>query len=196
MARRRPVTATAAGFGSSAVFRQVAAAATLAAASAIAAAPAEAQARVGGQVLYKNEVVNGTAGYGARVDFDIGFLVEELVVGGTYERLSPECDRECAYWEGGGQVGFHSGIAYLGLGLFFSRFEKTDEAGRATFEDDWDFALIGGARFPIKGFLTPFLELRSELGEGVLNSQTVSLGILLGPYGRGGDPRNSARTTR
>lgn len=183
------------GIKRSRVVRQGAAVATLIVTSVTSVAPAAAQARVGGHGLYKNELLNGTYGYGGRIEIDLGFLVDQLVVGGTYEILSPKCEAACDYWEAGGHAGFHAGIGYLGLGLSFSRFENTGAAGRPTIEDDWIFALLGGMRYPLKGFITPFFELRNELGEGILNSQTIALGILLGPYG-GGGPRTSARGTR
>ena len=186
---------TAEGIERPGVFRQGAAVATLIVASLMSVAPAAAQVRLGGHGLYKNELLNGTYGYGGRIEIDLGFLVDQLVVGGTYEILSPECDAACEYWEAGGQAGFHSGIAYLGLGVSFSRFENTGAAGQPTVEDDWIFALVGAIRYPVKGFLTPFFELRNQLGEGILNSQTLVLGVLLGPHS-GGSPRTSARRTR
>ena len=176
--------------------RRVAALATLVAASVTAGAlPAVAQVRGGGHGLYQNELLNGSFGYGGRVEFDLGFLVEQMVIGGNYDRVFPECD-ECTYWETGGQLGFYSGVGYVGLGVFFSRFENTTAGGGRTIEDDWIFALIGSVRYPLKGFFTPFLEIRNELGEGILNSQTIALGILLGPYGGGETSRTPARGAR
>lgn len=195
MARLFYLMETAKGIRRSGVFRQGAAVAALIAVAAISVGPAAAQARVGGHGLYKSQLVNGTYGYGGRVEFDLGFLVDQLVAGGTYERLSPECAVACEYWEAGGQAGFQSGIGYLGMGLFFSRFENTGAAGQPTIEDDWIFALLGSIRYPLKGFITPFFEIRNELGEGILNSQSIVLGILLGPYS-GGSSRTSARRTR
>ena len=178
------------------IVRRVAVLATLVAASVTAGAlPAVAQVQGGGHVLYQNELLNGSFGYGGRVEFDLGFLVEQMVIGGTYDRVFPECD-DCTFWEAGGQVGFNAGVGYLGLGLSFSRFEETVAGGGRTIEDDWIFALIGSVRFPLKGFFTPFLELRNELGEGILNSQTIALGILLGPYGGGETSRPPPRGAR
>lgn len=187
--------ATADGTGPRRVLRQAAAVATLIAASLIAAAPAAAQARAGGHVLYVNELLDGSTGYGGRVEFDLDFLVEELVLGGTYDRVFPECG-ECTYWEAGGQVGLYSGIGHLGLGLSFSRFENPDATDLPTIQDDWIWSLLAGARYPLKGFVTPFFELRNELGEGILNSQTLVLGILLGPNDRRVGGGTSGRRTR
>ena len=187
--------ATADGTGPRRVLRQAAAVATLIAASLIAAAPAAAQARAGGHVLYVNELLDGSTGYGGRVEFDLDFLVEELVLGGTYDRVFPECG-ECTYWEAGGQVGFYSGMAHVGLGLSFSRFENPDATVLPTIQDDWIWSLIAGVRYPLKGFVTPFFELRNELGEDILNSQTLVLGILLGPNGRRVGSGTSGSRTR
>lgn len=190
------MAATVNGIDPQRVFRRVAAVAALVAASVIAVSPAAAQVRAGGHMLYKNEVLNGTFGYGGRAEIDLGFLVEYMMVSGSYERLWPECEAECDYWEAGGQVGVYSGVGHLGLGLSFSRFENTAPGGLPTIEDDWIFALIGGIRYPLKGLITPFFEIRNELGEGILNSQTLSLGILLGPYIDSPGPRASARRNR
>ena len=178
------------------ILRQGAAVATLFAACVIAGAPpVTAQARAGGHVFYQSELVDGSFGYGGRVEFDLGFLVDQLVIGGTYDRVFPECD-DCTSWEAGGQVGFYSGQGHIGLGAYFSRFETAGSGDGPGVSDDWTFALVGGVRFPLKGFLMPFLEIRQELGQGFLNSQTIALGILLGPYGGGENPRTPARGAR
>ncbi len=195
MARSYFMMTTADGAGPRRVFRPAALVATLIAASVIPAPQAAAQARAGGHVLYLNELIDGSTGYGGRVEFDLDFLVEELVVGGTYDRVFPECG-ECTYWEAGGQVGFYSGIGHLGMGLSFSRFENPEATDLPTVQDDWIWSLIAGVRYPLKGFITPFFELRNELGEGILNSQTVVLGILLGPNDRRAGSGTSGRRTR
>ena len=178
------------------ILRQGAAVATLVAACVIAGAPpVAAQARAGGHVLYQSDLLNGSNGYGGRVEFDLGFLFDQLVIGGTYDRVFPECD-DCTFWEAGGQVFFFAGLGYIGLGAYFSRFATVGSENRTTVDDDWTFALVGGARFPLKGFLMPFLEIRNELGQGILNNQTIALGILLGPYGGGENPRTPARGAR
>ena len=188
--------ATADGTGPGRVLRPAAAIATLIAASVIAAAPTAAQARAGGHVLYLNEVLGGSFGYGGRVEFDLDFLVEDLVIGGTYDRVFPECG-ECTYREAGGQVGLFSGIAHLGLGLSFSRFENPEAAEeQPTIEDEWIWSLFVGVRYPLTRFVTPFFEFRNELGEGILNSQTLALGILLGPNDRRVGAGTSGRRTR
>lgn len=189
------MTATADGTGPRRILRTAAIVATLISASVTAAAPAAAQVRAGAHGLYLNELLNGSYGYGGRVEFDLDFLVEELVVGGTYDIVSPEC-RECSYWEAGGQVGFYSGIGHLGLGMSFSRFENPNAEDQPTIEDDWIWSLIGGIRYPLTRFVTPFFELRNELGEGILNNQTLVLGILLGPNDRRVGSGTSGRRTR
>ncbi len=183
MARPYSMMAAADGAGPRRVLGPAVAVATLIAASLIAAAPAAAQARAGGHVLYLNELFDGSTGYGGRVEFDLDFLVEELVLGGTYDRVFPECG-ECTYWEAGGQVGFYSGIGHLGMGLSFSRFESPEAEAETMIEDDWTWSLLASIRYPLKGFFTPFFEIRNELGEGILNSQTLVLGIFLGPNDR------------
>lgn len=182
-----------AGIDAARVLRRLAAVTTLLAASVLLAGPAAAQARAGGHVLYQTDLFGGSVGYGGRVEFDLGFLVEQLVVGGTYDRLFPDCG-ECSYWKTGGQVGLQGGIGYIGLGLFFSRLENPGPEGTAP-TDDWTYDLVGAVRYPLKGFIAPFFEIRNEFGQGILNRQTLALGVLLGPY-LGGDPRRANRRTR
>lgn len=195
MARSHFMMTTADGAGPRRAFRPAALVATLIAASVIPAPQAAAQARAGGHVLYLNELFDGSTGYGGRVEFDLDFLVEELVVGGTYDRVFPECG-ECTFWEAGGQVGFYSGIALVGMGLSFSRFENPEAEAETMIEDDWSWSLLASIRYPLKGFFTPFFEIRNELGEGILNSQTLVLGIFLGPSNRRVDSGTSGSRTR
>ena len=183
------------GTGLRGIPRPAAAVVTLIAASLIAAAPAAAQVRAGGHVLYLNELFGGSYGYGGRIEFDLNFLMEALVVGGTYDVVSPECP-ECTYWEAGGQVGLYAGIGHLGMAVSFSRFENPNLEDQQGIDDDWIWSLVGGIRYPLTRFVTPFFELRNELGEGILNSQTLVLGILLGPNDRRVGSRTSGRGTR
>lgn len=183
------------GAGPRRVLRPAAAVATLIAASAIAVAPAAAQARAGGHGLYQNKLVSGSYGYGGRVEFDLDFLVEELVIGGSYDRVFPGCD-ECSYTEAGANVGFYAGIGHLAVGLSFSRLESAEAGAQPTIEDDWIWSLVGGVRYPLNRFVTPFFEIRNEMGEGILNSQTLALGILLGPNDRQVGAGTSGRRTR
>ena len=155
-------------------------------------APASAQVRAGGHGLYQNRLVGGGFGYGARVEVDLDFLVDNLMIGGAYDRVSRDCF-DCSNWETGGHVGLRADMVFFGGGVYFSRFEEFAPGGTVVTEDDWIFAMVLNLRYPIKGFLTPFFELQNELGEGFLNRQTLSLGVLLGPYLGGGESRSSAR---
>ena len=159
-------------------------------------APASAQVRAGGHGLYQNRLVGGGFGYGGRVEIDLDFLFENLMMGGVYDRVSRDC-YDCSQWETGGHVGLRTGMVFFGGGVYFSRFEESAPGGTVVTEDDWIFALVLNLKYPIKGFLTPFFELQNEMGEGFLNRQTLSLGVLLGPYlGGGGETRSSTRRGR
>lgn len=158
-------------------------------------APASAQVRAGGHGLYQNHLLGGSFGYGGRVEVDLDFLFENLMMGGVYDRISRDC-YDCSQWETGGHVGLRAGMVFFGGGVYFSRFEEFAPGGTVVTEDDWVFALVLNLKYPIKGFLTPFFELQNELGEGCLNRTTVSLGVLLGPYLRGGGTRSSTRRGR
>lgn len=176
------------------ILRRFAAVAALFAVSLIAAAPATAQVRVGGHGLYQLDLLDGTFGYGGRVEFDLGFLWEDLVVTGIYDRYSPDCPG-CSYWKTGAQAGLLSRVGYFGLGTYFSRFEDPGAGAGNTIEDDWTYELVAAIRYPL-GLLTPFFEIRNELGQGILNKQTLVAGVLLGPYLRSGSRRTSSRGTR
>lgn len=168
--------------------------AALTAACLITSAPTAAQVRAGGHVVYRTELVEGITGYGGRVEIDLGFLFEQLTLIGTYERLSPNCD-QCELWQTAGQLAMVGSVGFVGLGAGFSRLD--DPARSDEVKDEWTFELTAGARYAFKGFLTPFFEIRQELGEGILNNQTLSLGILVGPYlGSSGNRRTSGRGTR
>ena len=158
-------------------------------------APASAQVRAGGHGLYQNRLLGGSFGYGGRVEVDLDFLFENLMMGGVYDRVSRDC-YDCSQWETGGHVGVRAGMVFFGGGVYFSRFEEFAPGGTVVTEDDWIFSLVLNLKYPIKGFLTPFFELQNELGEGFLNRQTLSLGILLGPYLGGGGTRSSTRRER
>lgn len=189
------VPAPAAGADATRFFRRVAAVATLIAACLITGAPTAAQVRAGGHVVYRTELIQGTTGYGGRVEIDLGFLFEQLTLIGIYDRLSPNCN-QCEFWQTSGQLGLVGAVGWIGLGVGFSRLDDP-EAVLEQVTDEWTFEVSGGARYRFKGFLTPFFEIRNELGDGVLNNQTLSLGVLVGPYlGSSGGRRNSARGTR
>ena len=177
------------------VLRQAAAVTALLAALAGGVMPASAQVRVGSHGLYHNKFLGGNFGYGARAEIDLGVLFDGLMIAGTYDRVSPDC-AGCRYWEAGGQVALWAGLGTFGLGAYFSRSNELGDGGSLVVEDDWVFAMTVSARYPVTGFATPFLELQNELGEGILNRQTISLGLLLGPHGRGAAARNSIRGKR
>ena len=188
------MAAPAEGVGATRFVRRAAAVAALFLACLIAVAPTAAQVRVGGHVLYRTELVEGTTGYGGRVEVDLGFLFEQLTLIANYDRLFPNCN-ECEFWQTGAQVALVGTVGYIGVGGYFSRLDDPGMAAEPV-QDEWTFELTGGARYQLKGFLTPFFEIRNELGDGILNNQTLSLGILVGPYLGGSNRRTSARGTR
>lgn len=174
--------------------RRAAAVATLIAACLITAAPTAAQVRAGAQVVYRTELGRGTTGYGGRAEIDLGFLFEQLTLIGNYDRLFPNCN-DCEFWQTGAQAAFVGAVGHVGVGGYFSRLD--DPAVSEQFQDDWTFELTVGARYRARGFLTPYFEVRQELGSGILNKQTLSLGVVVGPY-LGGTPsrRSPTRGTR
>ena len=188
------MAAPAEGVGATRFVRRAAAVAALFLACLIAVAPTAAQVRVGGHVLYRTELVEGTTGYGGRVEVDLGFLFEQLTLIANYDRLFPNCN-ECEFWQTGAQVALVGTVGYIGVGGYFSR--CATRGGRLYYRSRCSGPeLTGGARYQLKGFLTPFFEIRNELGDGILNNQTLSLGILVGPYLGGSNRRTSARGTR
>ena len=189
------VAATADGIDLTRSVRHAAAVAALITACLIAAAPVAAQVRAGGQVLYRSGLLDGTTGYGGRVEIDLGFLFEQLTLIGSYDRLFPDCN-ECESWQTGGQFALVGAVGHVGVGGYFLRLDDPGAVGEQV-TDEWSFELSVGARYRVKGFLTPFFEIRSELGSGILNKQTLSLGVVVGPYLRGvAGRRSSTRGTR
>ena len=189
------IAAGAKGIDATRFVRRAAAVVALSAACLITVAPTAAQVRAGGHVAYRTELIEGTTGYGGRVEIDLGFLFEQLTLIGIYDRLSPNCN-QCEFWQTSGQLGLVGAVGWIGLGVGFSRLDDPGSV-REEVTEEWTFELSGGARYRFKGFLTPFFEIRNELGDGILNNQTLSLGVLVGPYlGSSGRRRTSARGTR
>ena len=148
---------------------------------AVVVSPVPGQVRIGGHGLYRNEILRSDVGVGARAEFDLGFIMPQLVLGGVYNRLFPDCE-ECGSWEAGGQVTLGAGAGFIGMNVVMSRFEEV--AGDSdTRDDDWKFSVVVGFRLLGLPVAVPFLEARQSLGSGALNDQAVSLGILIGPAG-------------
>lgn len=143
------------------------------------------QFRLGGQGLYRNQVVVGDFGYGARVEIDLGVLVSRLGVAGIYNTF-PCGEEDCGpLTEVGGQVTLDGGSAYLGLNMLRATRDAEGEAG----EPEWKHSAVAGVR--VGGLLpivVPFLEVRQSLGRG-LSEQTVAVGVLVGPASSRRAPR-------
>lgn len=154
------------------------------------AGPVSGQVRIGGQGVYRNELLSSGFGFGARVELDLGFVMPELGLGGVYNRFSTDCP-DCVSWEAGGQVTLGEGMGYIGFDVLLSRFEAlVDEQMERT--DDWKFSLVVGFRMRNVPIVVPFLEARQSLGSGVLNDQALSLGVLIGPARARQAPRRRA----
>ncbi len=155
------------------------------------AAPVEAQVRIGGHGVYRGELLASGFGVGARAEFDLGFIMPQLGIGGVYNRFSSECD-ECGSWEGGGQVTLGDGVSYIGLNVLLARTEQPEEDDEIEVIDDWKFSVVIGLRVLNLPVVVPFLEVRQSMGSGVWNDQALSLGVLVGPA----RPRRAPRPPR
>ena len=141
------------------------------------AAPVSGQVRIGGHGVYRNDdLLMSGFGAGARAEFDLDFIMPQLVLGGVYNRFFPDCP-DCRSWEAGGQVALGEGLGYIGLSAILSRMEGY----RTTPNDDWKFSVVVGFRLPGLPLALPFLEVRQSVGSGPFNDQAISLGILIGP---------------
>ena len=143
------------------------------------AAPLSAQVRIGGHGLYRNELLASGFGAGARVEFDLGFIMPQLGLGAVYSSLSRDCT-DCSYREVGGQVTLGEGTSYIGLNALVARIEGVagDETTRT---DEWKLSVVVGFRLLSLPLVVPFLEARQALGSGLSNDQALILGILVGP---------------
>ena len=155
------------------------------------AAPLSAQVRVGGHGLYRNDIVTSGFGVGARAEFDLGFIMPELGLGGVYNRFFVDDCAHCRSWEAGGQVTLGEGSSYIGLNTVLSRFEE-DQENEINKTDDWKFSVVIGFRLLNVPVAVPFLEVRQSLGSGLFNDQALSLGILIGPARARQAPRPGA----
>lgn len=143
------------------------------------AAPAPAQVLLGGHGVYRTELLAEGFGIGARAEFDLGFVVPHLGLGGVYNRFSGDCE-DCGSWEAAGQITLGEGMGYIGLNVLLSRLDQVvDEETTST--DDWKYSVVVGFRMLNVPVVAPFLEVRQSLGSGVLNDQAICLGILIGP---------------
>ena len=144
------------------------------------------QFRLGGQGLYRNQVVVGDFGYGARVEIDLGVLVSRLGIAGIYNTFPCGGENCGPLTEVGGQVTLDGGSAYLGLNVLRA---TRDSEG----DPEWKHSAVAGVR--VGGLLpiaVPFLEVRQSLGRG-LSDQTVAVGVLVGPAGSRRAPRRPPR---
>jgi len=149
--------------------------------------PVEAQVRIGGHGVYRNELLTSGFGVGGRAEFDLGFLLPELGIGGVYNRFASECD-ECSSWEGGGQITPGNGASYIGLNLLLARIEQPED-DQTVINDYWKFSVVIGLRVLNLPVVVPFFEVRQSMGSGVWNDQALALGVLVGPA----RPRRAAR---
>ena len=154
-------------------------------------APLSAQVRVGGHGVYRSELVASGFGFGGRAEFDLGFIMPELGLGGVYNHFSVEGCANCSSWEAGGQVTLGEGPSYIGLNTLFARVEEV-EGAKTTRTDDWKLSVVVGFRLLNVPVIVPFLEVRQSLGSGALNDRALSLGILVGPAQSRQPPRPRA----
>ena len=158
------------------------------------AAPLSAQAGIGGQGVYRSELLTSGFGIGARADVEIGFIMSGLVLTGVYNRFHEGCE-DCDSWEAGGQVTIGDGVSYIGMNTLFSRIDQL-EGEEVTETDKWKFSLIVGFRLLNVPVIVPFLEVRQSLGSGLFNDQALSLGIMIAPARPRNAPRPPARRAR
>lgn len=158
------------------------------------AAPLSAQVGVGGQGVYRSELLTSGFGIGARADVGVGFAIPGLVLTGVYNRFFEGCE-DCDSWEAGGQATIGDGASYIGINALFSRIEHLEDA-ELTETDEWKFSAIIGFRLLNMPVIVPFLEFRQSLGSGLFNDQALSLGVMIAPARRRDAPRPPAGRAR
>ena len=142
--------------------------------------PTAAQVRIGGQGVYQSEVFDGTFGVGGRALIDVGFLLPGLSIMGTYDWYFPDCET-CSFWEAGGAAILAGGSAlYFGGGASYQKFERDGELAEFGDTEDWIFNILLGLQFPNVPAITPFGEVRFEVGSDRTNQLVFSVGALLG----------------
>ena len=125
------------------------------------AAPLSAQVRVGGQGVYRSEILSSGYGVGARAELDLGFILRELGLGGVFNRFSVEGCADCSSWEAAGQVTLGEGVSYIGTNVLLSRIEQV-ESGEMTTSDEWKFSVVVGFRLLNVPVIVPFLKFGSR----------------------------------
>jgi hypothetical protein len=140
----------------------------------IAAVPVAAQTRFGPQLSWGDDDAN--LGLGARGVFSLRSLVNErgLDLVASFDYFFPDegAGADVEYWELNGNVTYlipnvkGSLAPYVGSGLNIAH-GSVDASGVGSQSDtEAGLNLLGGTRFRTKGRLTPFAELRFELGGG------------------------------
>ncbi len=148
---------------------------------------ADAQFRVGGHGTYQTKFIDGTFGAGGRAEIDLAFLRDGLTLAGTYDHFFVDCEN-CRSFEVGGELLFGPGPLFVGAGAVYRSVEPGDDTPMLESSREWAFSMIAGIRFPQVPVVTPFGEFRQQLG-GSVNSQTFSVGVLVGPGSRRQAPR-------
>lgn len=138
--------------------------------------PATAQVRGGVHGAYQTQILEGSYGFGARAEFDLGFLPGSLALAGTYDHFFPDC-ASCSASDIGVQVIVAAQPMYLGLGTSYRRFE----GGESNDSDDLALNLVAGVRIAVLPVLWPYLEYRQQIGSDTINEQTFSLGLVFSP---------------
>lgn len=144
-------------------------------------APAlQAQVRLGAQGVYQSELFGGTIGVGGRALLNLGFLKPGVALLGTYDVLFPDCN-ECSSQEATASLTLSQGPGvYIGAGATYKTFDRGTDFGDLPKTEDWQAHFLLGLRFPGVPVLTPFGEIRYEVGGGAANQIVFSLGTYLG----------------
>lgn len=148
------------------------------AASLVAAPPAEAQVDLGPQVLYNDDLADGTVGIGARASFGVPTVGLNVRADGNF--FFPDCGPtvDCDFWEIVANVTYNvapvsPASPYLGGGLAFQ--QLTGGGGDV---DDTGFNILGGVELGGILPLNAFGELSYRIMDGFSNQFVLSAGVL------------------
>ncbi len=138
-----------------------------------------AQIRLGGQGSYQTGLFGGSFGGGGRISIGLPF-VQDIALLGTYDKLLPDCP-DCTNNQATlGLLLTRGAGAYLGAGATYKRFQGGEGTNVIARTEDWSAHFLIGLTLAGVPFLTPFGELRYELGSGISNQAVISAGVYLG----------------
>lgn len=133
---------------------------------------ASAQIMFGGQLSYADDT---DLGVGVRAAYDLGVFIENLIGIGSFDLFFPDAPSgvDHSYWELNANAAYPIPIEglknislYAGGGLNISHCSFSIPGFGDEADTDLGLNLLAGSLFKLKGKLTPFVEIRLELGGG------------------------------